>query len=125
MEVTLGVGLDSVTRQPGRLIRFNIPNATSESSSLKASNVRMAMCMAGAFRAAREEVGLMDPTAQTHDKDEQARCGKQSTDELENEDPACGPGLEYRFRRILGVVEDLDGGAVGIAGDDTFGMRRR
>ena len=45
IEVTMGVGQQRVTRQPGFLMRFRMPRAMNESSSLKASKVRMAMCM--------------------------------------------------------------------------------
>jgi hypothetical protein len=45
IDVTVGCGQHSETRQPGVLMRFRTPSAISESSSLKPSNVRMAMCM--------------------------------------------------------------------------------
>ena len=45
MDRTRGVGDAIETRQPGCLTRLRMPSATSESSSLKPSNVNMAMCI--------------------------------------------------------------------------------
>src|SRR3990167_1816764 len=45
MDVTRAAGQAMDTRQPGFLTRLRMPRAMSESSSLKPSKVRMAMCM--------------------------------------------------------------------------------
>ena len=51
IDVTVGSGQQSVTRQSGRLTRLRIPSAISESSSLKPWNVRTAMCIVERDRA--------------------------------------------------------------------------
>jgi hypothetical protein len=49
-ERTRGVGVAMDTRQPDFSTRLRMPSAIRESSSLKPSKVRIAMCTAGSFR---------------------------------------------------------------------------
>jgi hypothetical protein len=45
IDCTVSLGAARLTRQPGFLMRLSTPSAISESSSLKPSKVRIAMCI--------------------------------------------------------------------------------